>query len=218
MSVKSILNKEGLIDESYLGNYVSPAGPGPTGPQGIKGITGDTGATGDTGDPGPEGSSGEYLHIRYVDDVDGILVAGQGILMTQTDPIGTSGILRTIDFSPFAPSANAGTLFIFKKLGRYFVSYSASYKGLGALGNVSIGFAGGPSIDDFNFFEYSASITTDINGYVNFKSSFILKVDVINFVMMLVVNPGPYGAPATYNSLGKLTDVTGASVVIQQIF
>ncbi len=217
MSVRSILNNEGLIDEFYLGNYVSPVGPGPTGPPGIKGEKGETGATGATGDPGPEGNSGEYLQISDDHFVDETLVEGQAIRFTQTDPIGTSGLLYSIDVSPLAPGTTPGTIIFFKKLGRYLVTYSSSLESAGNEGSVSIGCAGGPSINDFNFFEYSAAITGDIGGNVNFKNTFIMKVDVLNFVLMLVLNPGPPGTSGQYNSMKQVANQTGATLIIQQI-
>lgn len=229
MSVVNVLN-DSIILKNYLGNYIGPPGPpgppappgtlpGPKGPDGPVGPAGSV--AGPIGPPGPEGDSGEYAHYKYVDDADATLVPGQAIRFLQPSQVATSGIFRLLETSPLAPGTLAGSLFQFKKLGRYLITYNVTLYGDTNPGGVySVGCAGGPSLNDFNFFQYSSSIVGDsgIVGYVNFKSTFILKVDVLNFVMMLVLNSGrPPQDFGISSNLDQKDGFTGGSLVIQQI-
>lgn len=231
MSVKSILNKNSIVLQSYLANYEGapgPAGPPgppappstPAGPQGPKGETGDASTVvGPVGPAGPEGNAGEYAHFKQTNMFDETYVAGQALQIIDASAIVTPGILVSLAESPLLPSAANGTLVTFKKLGKYLITYNASFTrdDTPVSGLVSIGCAGGPSVNDFNFFNYSATyVTSYVDGYVNFRSSFILTVDVLNFVLMLVINPGT-ATLAGSDALKQVADVTSVGLLIQQI-
>lgn len=238
MSVKSILNNLDVISNNYLGFYKGSIGPtGPTGPPapngtpaGPQGPTGATGATGTIigpdGPDGPGGDAGEYSRFAGQDVTSNNIISGQAIRVIQSaTPVQTSGIERGLAVSPLSSSTTPGTIITFKKIGKYVITYSVTLKRTEppVYGLVSIGCAFGQSLSNFNFLTYSAStkeyslISNEI-GFVNFCSTFIINVSVLNSVLMLTSNPGPAGYEGSGSDiLTQESGKTGSSLVIQQI-
>lgn len=209
MSVSNLI-ANGKISSNFLGNYKGEPGPqgppgpipaGGVGPQGPPGIPGVSGVQGPPGIPGPNGIAGEYGYFAGYGALTGIIV-GAVPLQNGDTFTRTSGVIPRFNVQ-YNASGTGGTEITLRKMGSYLVEYSVSLSGTNDdepptdFVGVSLGL--GTASGNEQELPYTRNATTtfvfDPNGPTynysfNIKGSYIIKTNVINSTLMLLVNWG----------------------------